>query len=51
VVMTFDNYLDLPPGDNGIYVIVYDTAGNWDWKRIWIVPDPYPVLLPLMMKK
>ena len=51
LVMTFDSCLDLPPGDNGIYVFAYDTAGNWDWKRIWIVPDPYPVLLPLMMKK
>jgi uncharacterized repeat protein (TIGR01451 family) len=50
VVMIFDNCLDLPPGDNGIYVFAYDTAGNWNWKRIWIVPYPYPVVLPLIMK-
>jgi uncharacterized repeat protein (TIGR01451 family) len=50
MVITFDNYLDLPPGDNGIYVFAYDTAGNSPYKRIWIVPDPYPVLLPLLTK-
>jgi uncharacterized repeat protein (TIGR01451 family) len=50
VVMIFDNCLDLPPGANGIYVFAYDTAGNWNWKRIWIVPDPYPVVLPFIMK-
>ena len=57
LVMTFDSCLDLPPGDNGIYVFAGDTAGNkagYDIEtvsRIWIVPDPYPLLLPLMMKK
>jgi uncharacterized repeat protein (TIGR01451 family) len=50
VVIAFDNYLDLPPGANGIYVFAYDTAGNSAYKRIWIVPYPNPVLLPLMVK-